>query len=117
MQRGHLVAILLSGAAVAVALLNPFLLTLLVGGPDQNRILFFGLLLAVGPTVILAAILFGVRWLALGAGIVFAAACFVTGFTVGFWNLLIGVPLCAIAVALFLTQREQPKKSESAPRG
>ncbi|HEX9817258.1 MAG TPA: hypothetical protein VGB18_09780 [Candidatus Thermoplasmatota archaeon] len=116
-QRRHHVAIILSGAAVAVALLNAILLAYVVGGPDQDRILVFGLLLAIGPTLILGAIVFGLRWLAVGAGIVFAAACFVTGFTVGFWNLLIGVPLCAIAIALFFTRREQPEKLDGTPRG
>ncbi len=112
MPHGPTVALILSAAAVAVALLNAVLLAFLAGGPDQNRILAFGLLLAIGPTLILGAVVFGLRGLALGAGVVFALACFITGFTVGFWNLLIGVPLCAIAIALLFTRREQPEKLE-----
>lgn len=107
-------AIVLASSAFVVSLLNAALLAYFVGGPDQDRILIFGLLLAVGPALIITAIVMQSRWLLITAGILFVLASFITGFSVGFWNLMIGVPLCAIAIALTLHRRTTPKKDADA---
>lgn len=104
------VATILSGAALLVALLNAFVLSYLVGGPQENLIMQWGLVLAVGPAVVFGAILFGVRWLALAAGVAYAVGSFITGFSVGFWNLIVGVPLSAIAIALAMERRPAIEK-------
>lgn len=97
--------VLLATMALVAAVANALLLAVLV--PEQRaRILAFGLALAVGPALVLLAFILQRPRLAGILLIPFVLASLITGFTVGFWDLVVAVPLCAAAVGIAISRQQ-----------
>jgi hypothetical protein len=101
----------LSLLALAVSITNAVVLWQVVGAEQSRLALAWGLVLALGPLGVVIGVLLRRRVVAVVAVVLFTAASFITGFSVGFWNLVIAVPLSIAAVIGFSIG--QPKR----PRG